>query len=266
MSGHYWVDPVPPDTSPPFSVLDWLVHGARGDPRLRDPCHCRCREARQLRCLPRAPGQGRRGRTTPRLAWPPGRRERRGPARHRARPARRRPAPACRAPAQGQQRPARRRARRRRRRDRRHRARAARDPHRDPGASRAASSRRRSRIWGSRRRSPSSRRACRSPSIWTCPPRACPPVPRSPPTSSSPKRSPTPPSTPTPTASRCASPRPRPAGHRRDQDDGRGGANAYAGTGLLGLADRVDTLDGSLSIASAAGHGTTVTAEFSCAS
>jgi signal transduction histidine kinase len=50
------------------------------------------------------------------------------------------------------------------------------------------------------------------------------------------------------------------------RDDGCGGAHADGGTGLLGLADRVDTLDGSLAITSKPGHGTTVTAEFSCAS
>ena len=49
-------------------------------------------------------------------------------------------------------------------------------------------------------------------------------------------------------------------------DNGRGGADAKGGTGLLGLADRVDTLDGWLGIASKPGQGTTVTAEFSCAS
>jgi signal transduction histidine kinase len=50
------------------------------------------------------------------------------------------------------------------------------------------------------------------------------------------------------------------------RDDGCGGANAARGTGLLGLADRVDTLDGRLTIASPSGAGTTVRAEFSCAS
>jgi len=49
-------------------------------------------------------------------------------------------------------------------------------------------------------------------------------------------------------------------------DDGCGGADPTAGTGLLGLADRVDTLDGRLTFSSPAGQGTTVTAEFSCAS
>jgi signal transduction histidine kinase len=50
------------------------------------------------------------------------------------------------------------------------------------------------------------------------------------------------------------------------RDDGRGGVSAGDGTGLLGLADRVDTLDGRLTVVSPRGVGTTVTAEFSCAS
>jgi signal transduction histidine kinase len=50
------------------------------------------------------------------------------------------------------------------------------------------------------------------------------------------------------------------------QDDGRGGADPAGGTGLLGLADRVDTLDGRISVVSPNGEGTTVHAEFSCAS
>ena len=49
-------------------------------------------------------------------------------------------------------------------------------------------------------------------------------------------------------------------------DDGKGGADATGGTGLLGLADRVDTLDGRLTVASPGGGGTIVRAEFSCAS
>jgi signal transduction histidine kinase len=49
-------------------------------------------------------------------------------------------------------------------------------------------------------------------------------------------------------------------------DDGRGGVDANGGTGLLGLADRVDTLDGRLTVSSPVGVGTIVTAEFSCAS
>ena len=52
----------------------------------------------------------------------------------------------------------------------------------------------------------------------------------------------------------------------RVHDNGCGGADASDGTGLLGLADRIDTLDGRLTVASPAGDGTTVTAEFSCAS
>jgi signal transduction histidine kinase len=48
-------------------------------------------------------------------------------------------------------------------------------------------------------------------------------------------------------------------------DDGSGGADVGSGTGLLGLADRVDTLDGCLTVVSRPGQGTTVTAEFSCA-
>jgi signal transduction histidine kinase len=43
-------------------------------------------------------------------------------------------------------------------------------------------------------------------------------------------------------------------------DDGAGGADATAGTGLRGLADRVDALDGSLEVSSPAGEGTRVTA------
>jgi signal transduction histidine kinase len=50
------------------------------------------------------------------------------------------------------------------------------------------------------------------------------------------------------------------------RDDGCGGAHPNGGTGLLGLADRVDSLDGRLRVASTPGLGTTVTAEFSCAS
>ena len=49
-------------------------------------------------------------------------------------------------------------------------------------------------------------------------------------------------------------------------DDGKGGADTAGGTGLLGLADRVDSLDGRLTVASPNGAGTTVRAEFSCVS
>ena len=48
-------------------------------------------------------------------------------------------------------------------------------------------------------------------------------------------------------------------------DDGIGGADEGAGTGLRGLADRVEALDGRLHVMSRAGAGTTVTAELPCA-
>jgi signal transduction histidine kinase len=49
-------------------------------------------------------------------------------------------------------------------------------------------------------------------------------------------------------------------------DDGVGGADETAGTGLQGLADRVAALDGTLRIVSPAGVGTVLTAELPCAS
>jgi signal transduction histidine kinase len=49
-------------------------------------------------------------------------------------------------------------------------------------------------------------------------------------------------------------------------DDGIGGADETAGTGLVGLADRVAALDGTLRILSPPGDGTVVTAELPCAS
>ena len=49
-------------------------------------------------------------------------------------------------------------------------------------------------------------------------------------------------------------------------DDGVGGADESAGTGLQGLADRVAALDGTLRILSPPGCGTVVTAELPCAS
>jgi signal transduction histidine kinase len=45
------------------------------------------------------------------------------------------------------------------------------------------------------------------------------------------------------------------------RDDGRGGASLAGGTGLRGLADRVDALGGTFSVVSESGRGTTVTAE-----
>jgi signal transduction histidine kinase len=47
-------------------------------------------------------------------------------------------------------------------------------------------------------------------------------------------------------------------------DDGRGGANPGLGTGLHGLADRVESLDGYLRVESPLGAGTTVRAEIPC--
>ena len=44
-------------------------------------------------------------------------------------------------------------------------------------------------------------------------------------------------------------------------DDGVGGADAAGGTGLEGLADRVEALGGRLELASPAGAGTTLSAE-----
>jgi len=48
------------------------------------------------------------------------------------------------------------------------------------------------------------------------------------------------------------------------RDDGKGGADPDAGTGLRGLADRVSALDGRLHVTSPAGSGTTVRAEVPC--
>ena len=49
-------------------------------------------------------------------------------------------------------------------------------------------------------------------------------------------------------------------------DDGAGGADESAGTGLQGLADRVAALDGTLRVLSPPGHGTVITAELPCGS
>ena len=48
-------------------------------------------------------------------------------------------------------------------------------------------------------------------------------------------------------------------------DDGAGGADPALGSGLRGLADRVEALDGTLRVTSPAGAGTTVRAELPCA-
>ena len=47
-------------------------------------------------------------------------------------------------------------------------------------------------------------------------------------------------------------------------DDGVGGAGTAKGSGLRGLADRVEALDGRLSVLSPPGQGTTLRAEFPC--
>ena len=49
-------------------------------------------------------------------------------------------------------------------------------------------------------------------------------------------------------------------------DDGVGGAHLAGGSGLQGLADRVEALEGSLRISSPAGAGTVVRAELPCGS
>jgi signal transduction histidine kinase len=48
-------------------------------------------------------------------------------------------------------------------------------------------------------------------------------------------------------------------------DDGIGGADGGGGTGLRGLADRVDALGGQLRVESPPGRGTIVRAEIPCA-
>jgi signal transduction histidine kinase len=49
-------------------------------------------------------------------------------------------------------------------------------------------------------------------------------------------------------------------------DDGHGGARRVPGSGLVGLAQRVEALDGTLQVASPAGGPTTITARIPCAS
>jgi signal transduction histidine kinase len=49
-------------------------------------------------------------------------------------------------------------------------------------------------------------------------------------------------------------------------DDGIGGADGARGSGLRGLVDRVEALDGELRVTSPPGAGTTVTARLPCAS
>jgi signal transduction histidine kinase len=51
----------------------------------------------------------------------------------------------------------------------------------------------------------------------------------------------------------------------RVTDDGLGGADAAAGTGLTGLAKRVGSLDGAFHVSSPVGGPTIITAELPCA-
>jgi signal transduction histidine kinase len=48
-------------------------------------------------------------------------------------------------------------------------------------------------------------------------------------------------------------------------DDGVGGADPATGSGLRGLADRIEALDGRLDVDSAPGRGTRIRAEIPCA-
>lgn len=54
--------------------------------------------------------------------------------------------------------------------------------------------------------------------------------------------------------------------HLEVTDDGRGGADIAAGTGLRGLEDRVAALGGTFGLSSPAGGGTTISVELPCAS
>jgi signal transduction histidine kinase len=47
-------------------------------------------------------------------------------------------------------------------------------------------------------------------------------------------------------------------------DDGVGGADPGGGTGLVGLADRIEALGGRLRVDSPPGHGTRLSAEIPC--
>ena len=48
------------------------------------------------------------------------------------------------------------------------------------------------------------------------------------------------------------------------EDDGVGGVDISRGSGLRGLADRVEALDGRLTVASEEGRGTRIRAEIPC--
>ena len=53
--------------------------------------------------------------------------------------------------------------------------------------------------------------------------------------------------------------------HVEIRDDGPGGAVAYPGSGLQGLADRVAAVGGTFAVDSARGAGTTIRADIPCA-
>ena len=67
-----------------------------------------------------------------------------------------------------------------------------------------------------------------------------------------------------PRTPRSASSRRTAASRSRSRDDGVGGADPAAGSGLRGLADRVAALDGRLEVESPTGRGTTVRAVIPC--
>ena len=96
-----------------------------------------------------------------------------------------------------------------------------------------------------------------------CPSSHCRRRSRRPPTTSWRRRSPTLPSTPRPNTLRSASCVPTGRRRSRSADDGVGGADPPGGTGLRGLADRVEALDGTLAVQSN-GSGTRVSAVIPC--
>ncbi|WP_442921905.1 ATP-binding protein [Microbacterium sp. CH12i] len=53
--------------------------------------------------------------------------------------------------------------------------------------------------------------------------------------------------------------------HIEVRDDGRGGARAGGGSGLLGMAERIDVLGGTLVVVSEPDNGTTIRVEVPCA-
>ena len=93
---------------------------------------------------------------------------------------------------------------------------------------------------------------------------ACPSRSSSRPTSWPPRRWPTSPSTPQATSVTVRVSHTGASAIIEIADDGVGGADEAGGSGLRGLADRVEALDGRLRVVSPAGAGTTVTAELPC--